>query len=399
MDENLVQGIAVIVDDQVGVQGSDDKINEFVKLLESRFIPCVKYKYPPVGEETTNFHGISFIVLDWMFTPEGAEKGDIEHGVRTGGTSAEDAQSDVIQFIKKAKEECFAPIFVLTSENIETVKTKLKEYDIDTDGEPNFIHIKNKKEFNNVDLISYINDWIKNNPSIYVLSKWDNEYSKAKSAMFSDLYDLSPSWPVVLWKSFEKDGADQSEGLENTITANLRSRMVPFKFSNELFDGEKLAGDKEETRKVLSGERFVKNDRIHGDSIEPGDLFKKGQKYYLNIRPICDLVPRDGKPLDQVELFLLSTDKISEEDLQADFQSKFGNFIENDATTVIPFVEADLSLRIKFKNMKIEKWEQWKARRIGRLIPPYVTRVQQRYSHYLQRQGLPRIPDHAVPKE
>jgi len=35
--------------------------------------------------------------------------------------------------------------------------------------------------------------------------------------------------------------------------------------------------------------------------------------------------------------------------------------------------------------------------RIGRLLPPYLTRLQQRYSAYLQRPGLSRIPRAALP--
>lgn len=31
--------------------------------------------------------------------------------------------------------------------------------------------------------------------------------------------------------------------------------------------------------------------------------------------------------------------------------------------------------------------------RVGRLLPPFVTRVQQRYASYLQRPGMPRIPE------
>ena len=42
------------------------------------------------------------------------------------------------------------------------------------------------------------------------------------------------------------------------------------------------------------------------------------------------------------------------------------------------------------------QWNNIKDNRIGRLLPPYITRVQQKYAHYLQRQGLPRIPKQAI---
>ena len=42
------------------------------------------------------------------------------------------------------------------------------------------------------------------------------------------------------------------------------------------------------------------------------------------------------------------------------------------------------------------KYSKVKAGREGRLLHPYVTRVQQRYALYARRQALPRIPEAAV---
>jgi len=48
------------------------------------------------------------------------------------------------------------------------------------------------------------------------------------------------------------------------------------------------------------------------------------------------------------------------------------------------------------KDMIQPKWSEYKARRIGRLLPPYITRLQQKYAFYLQRQALPAIPEKAM---
>ena len=48
------------------------------------------------------------------------------------------------------------------------------------------------------------------------------------------------------------------------------------------------------------------------------------------------------------------------------------------------------------RDIKTEKWKDIKDNRIGRLLPPYITKVQQKYAAYLQRQGLPRIPEEAI---
>ena len=53
---------------------------------------------------------------------------------------------------------------------------------------------------------------------------------------------------------------------------------------------------------------------------------------------------------------------------------------------------------IVFSMKKLEKmkWSELKDCRIGRLLPPYLTRLQQRYASYLQRPGLSRIPKEAI---
>lgn len=49
----------------------------------------------------------------------------------------------------------------------------------------------------------------------------------------------------------------------------------------------------------------------------------------------------------------------------------------------------------KFRKLYTKKWQELKGIRVGRLLPPLLTRLQQRYSAYLQRPGLSRLPDAA----
>jgi len=73
-----------------------------------------------------------------------------------------------------------------------------------------------------------------------------------------------------------------------------------------------------------------------------------------------------------------------------------GGFIEKTNNTYIPFIVDGKIIEFFFKEIKIKKWNSIKSTRIGRLLPPYITKVQQRYSSYLQRQGLPAIPEKAI---
>ena len=63
---------------------------------------------------------------------------------------------------------------------------------------------------------------------------------------------------------------------------------------------------------------------------------------------------------------------------------------------VVAFLDDGKIIEFKFSDFEIKEWDDIKDSRVGRLLPPYINRIQQRYSLYMQRQGLPRIPDDAI---
>lgn len=85
------------------------------------------------------------------------------------------------------------------------------------------------------------------------------------------------------------------------------------------------------------------------------------------------------------------------ESLDIDKEERFkGRFNERASESISFSLLAGKSIRFNFKDLEIIKFSEVKENRVGRLIHPYITRIQQRYSLYLQRQGLPRIPEEAV---
>lgn len=72
----------------------------------------------------------------------------------------------------------------------------------------------------------------------------------------------------------------------------------------------------------------------------------------------------------------------------------------NEALIFSAYKSKNLSFR--FKEIKIvsqTKLQEENYTRIGRLIPPFLTRLLQRYAAYCHRPGIPRIPDELVPQQ
>ena len=161
-----------------------------------------------------------------------------------------------------------------------------------------------------------------------------------------------------------------------------------------------LFRSKSELRTVLEGERFLK--KIDPSHIGTGDVFKETVRtgadekalYYINIKAQCDL-QRDTDPslylIVGQELIQKANGKID------NIHFSKGEFIEKSNHSVVAFIDGGKIVEFSFNmDLTIKKWSEYKEKRIGRLLPPYITRIQQRYALYLQRQGLPSIPNKAV---
>lgn len=389
---DLLNGIAVIIDDEIDQESAS--INELINQIKSENIPCYMTRELPPIETIKHLGYASLIILDWRLNNTGIS--GIE-GVRIPSNLDEDNINETIIFLKELTRQFFAPIFIFTNDDKATVQLKLEENGLFQKGKTNVILVKKKDELKDT-LFKEIEDWIKKNESIYVLKKWEQEYQSAKNKMFLDFYNRSPNWPNVLWNTFEEDKMNEvSMDLAEVIERNLYSRMTPFRFESDLLKGEPKI-EKDEMCKLLEGTRFIKKDQLNPKDKFTGDLFKVEEDgswpYRLNIRAQCDL--RDSNP----ELYCLKGRVVKEEQINNDNGVEFaqGEFREKKNQAIVPFLDDGKIIEFSFRDLKIEKWNKLKEHRVGRVLYPYINRIQQLYSLYFQRIGLPRTPEQAVQK-
>lgn len=163
--------------------------------------------------------------------------------------------------------------------------------------------------------------------------------------------------------------------------------------------GDDIDIPKDELRSVIGEASFRKEITLPKEEMGCGDMFRMtGGKYLLNLRPDCDCIPRDGGPSD-VELYCIEGQKIRERELADVYDEKLGNVNERIWESVVLFVDERRSIRFDFRKFKVVRFSELKDKRVGRLIHPWMTKIQQRYALYLQRQGLPRVPARAVQTE
>ena len=392
--KNLMSGIAVVIDDKLdiprdgdtGHDGNVDLITKIVERFEQEWnLPFYKAKEMPEEETWPNLlRAASFVLLDWRLWPSGG--GELERlGIETN-----------IRLLMQAKNH-LVPVFIFSNENREDIVDKLPTnvYDNSLPAR-NFIFVQAKTAFLNDDSLNFeaINAWVEKNASVYTLKAWEQVFHAAKKDLFGSMYAINPDWPKVFWKSFYKDRVDPGSSLANMIFENLRGRMRTSVFRKEVLGVEPKPVPKQDLRKLIGAASFRAQEALPWDEIRCGDLFKVADnKFLVNIRPDCDCIPRKGK-VGAVKLYCVEGKNLN--DIQVSKKYEQGHFHERVWESVAFSVYQQKTIGFDFRKFCVKEYSELKDRRIGRLLHPYVTRIQQRYTSYLQRQGHPRIPEAAV---
>ncbi|MGA3287264.1 MAG: hypothetical protein ABSD46_07555 [Bacteroidota bacterium] len=386
------KGLALIIDEKLGDEGSGDKINEIAKIIKSNKIPYWGCQNTNEAQKyLENISDVSFIVMDWNLI-------DPNPDITTDENL--NAASNVL-FLRALKNYCFAPVIILSALDPQDIIHQIQTHDAtlyDTNSNRNFILIKRKNNvLNRGQLFRIINKWIENNPSIYTLKTWDSSFYSAKNRSFWSLYEKNPMWPKILWQTFETDMIDESTHIYDAINRMIISRINKHVLNKRNVKSGKAKINIADIKKVIAETMYIENNNILENDLQPGDIFKNGGKYYINIRPECDTVNR-FQSVEAIDVYLLECEKIKKrDDWNGRYTKKYG-ITQKIIDFCIFGIDDENFFRVKYKLITKESYAKIKDKRIRRLISPHVNYLQQGYANYASRVGLPRIP-HTVVKE
>lgn len=396
---DLVSGIAVVIDDQLDSSGAPrdadnggyDPIFDIVERMEREWsLPFYKSdRLPPEAHWPGLLQSASFILLDWKLWLDGASQLK-EDGIRANN-----------RFLEAAKRH-FVPVFVFANESVDDVADAIpRDIYREEDADKSFVFIRSKTDLLadgslNVDPLR---KWMASSASVYALKTWDRLFFAARSSVFGSMYGINSDWPRVFWRTYKRDGVDPSFGLTQLIGDCLLGGIRTNAFAEDVMmdDGDlDLEVPPADLRRLIEATTFRRAESV--DDIRCGDFFKMSKrKYLLNVRPDCDCIPRNGQGPDDVEVYCIEGKTMRESELEKEYRG--GHFLERSDQSIVFAASEGKSVRFRFKNLRVKRFGDLRDDRVGRILHPVLTRIQQRYALYLQRQGLPAIPEGAVSAE
>lgn len=386
--EELFAGIGVVIDDKVfSSNEQEDRIITIVKELEIvRKFPLVKYDHLPDDRVLVKLKNVSFLLLDWEIEPKQQALGEEAPNVQLGAALKAENERRIIEIVQKTLQSSLVPVFIFSNQSIDSINQKLKDAGVDLTKSQ--IFIKSKSELTEEGaLFQKIGEWVDDVSGVYVAKAWDNAFNKAKNQFFAELANNTSHWPKALFRAANDDSTEPGDEITQAISQNVISRMQPIEISQEQIDKDTATPRKDEVLGIMKGQFFLEK---ASEASMVGDFYKKGGKYYMNIRPTCDCVGRES---NSGLVYLLECDKLS----NGQVKTYQGHLIESPECAMVGPLYNGKFYKVKFKELYVVQESECRDKKVGRVLPPVVTHIAERYGLYVQRQALPRIPKEIIP--
>ncbi len=443
--KELINGIVVIIDDEV----NDEKTAIYKirrQIMDSHF-PVATYEDIPDIKDIKALSHAAFIILDWNFYQDSSLLEDSEERLMIPGLK-EDKKEQLITFLKALLKEIFVPVFIFTTSHPDEVRDTLREVEVevvDEDRKSGRVFVKQKDfDLSEEELFHTIESWMNDMPSVYALKVWEKTANEVKTNLFLEWQSLSPDWVPVIWNMMKIDSIDNAYEFGTFLTRNITNRMQMFEFEEDYIPN--IQGDdkshNEELWKIMEGERYQQYDKTQlPKQAYTGDLILYNGDYFLNIRAQCDISRPNKKDKEyNPELYLikgsiLNTKEVALRDIQLTengellfsngtkkalkdmmeiynnpkklerFNKKFsdnrnfmvyyssGELLEKKTEAIIACVDEGKIIKFSLRDFSIKKFDEMKEYRIGRILPPYINRVQAKFSQYIVREGVTPIPE------
>ncbi len=401
---DVVRGAAVVIDDRIG---QETDIDDLLKQLDEESVPTVRLKRLPPPEVLVHWKQFALIVMDWALT-DADEDSEIEipKGVPVPSTLSQEVIDRNIAFVTALLEQTALPVFIATNESVDEVNATLRDaFGTSLPSYEERVHVFSKSELK-PNLFQTIGRWIASRPALQVLDAWRKAYVAAEIDVFHQFSRAQHDWVASIQRAANADETDIQVMLRDLIAANVLNRIGPLEVALEDVAVDGALEDAAALRRVLHYSAVVPDSSLAASEVGTGDLFvpddatEPFESISILLTPECDLTLRD-------ETWRFTT-LIAKREPRETKESK------NRAKGAWKPSSRELHLTVNLLtedcveyDVAVNEWSSetvtptktegafvtWPGhKRIGRLLPPYATFLQQTFAQVAIRKGIPQLP-------
>ncbi len=396
ISELFYNSIAMMIDDEVDVLAS--QANTLKKDFETRGVKFITFKDIPGKEFLASFDAISFIIIDWkLHSDYSIDKGNLIWGSEL----IREEEERVLDLLGVLLDLYFVPIFIFTKEDTNYIVNQIEEREnLKKCLESNQLIVEDKSSLDISKIEELFKAWCSNNPAAYALKQLDKSLLKAKSKLLNALSTYDNQWPLIVYNTLKEDAAvDADREFNDFLSDLLMGYLEPITLDDEIMSKEISCLDRDNLISLYDKAKFIPyTDKVISTSSYTGDVYvlddndnRSGDVFLINITATCDLRKHKmiflvGKPIK----------------IEGNLYSKKTGVIEKKTHALISAFCNYECVEFKFDSffvMSIDdsgdfiEYEGERYKRIGRLLYPYVSNIQERFSHYICRKGTIRHPN------
>lgn len=408
----IIRGAAVVIDDRI--DDPDDALQSILKQLRDADVPLITLRSLPSIESLVYWKQFGLIVLDWELSYSSADDStSIPVGVTVPSELAAGTRQHNFEFISYLLNETALPVFVASNADLEDIRGQLAgAFPDQASGLQDRVMVFGKGELE-VSLFETIGVWINSRPALRALDAWSRAYVDAEIAAFHEFSRAEEDWVVSVQRAARADSASFGATLRGLIASSIVNRIGALRL--EMADpADAPLSDAAALRRVLHLSAVIPDEALDPSEPGTGDLYVPvgAPQPYPEIRilltPECDLVRGDVWRYT----YLPAIRKVPDPEKQ---QPASGKRVErigrperlHVVTSLLTPAGDEYDIALKdWESISVARWSGpvaddgsgsepglWPGfARIGRLLDPYLTHIQQQFALTTIRKGLPRLP-------
>lgn len=383
----------VIIDDELRNKESD--VFKIRELLASKGIPTIEYLYVPEVNQVMDRIAISFVILDWNFGFNYEENQELLGKIDYPNEMKRSDLEKIVSFLLEILRNYTVPVFLFTAENINEIKQDMRELGISDKELDSVLFCAKKDLLEDGQIQRCAVEWLKSKPGYYVVKAWERESARAKNTMFKELTSDSAQWPAVVMKQLSNDGDIDTE-FTSFLNRQFVNRFNTIHFNRDYIGDVSDLGF-EELRKIIQSAHYIRYGDDHDSSyLHTGDILKDNDGYYwIIVSAQCDLCRISAKKKKTEERVIIVRGVSVEMEKAIDKDKNKGNSSEfyeqkNNAYEMCIADEFLVEFDLSTYRMISSDCEGYSF--VGRVFSPDITRIQQKFSAYVVREGVTSVP-------